>query len=243
MDIRLDGYYLINGVWTLNTSIPLLTNKVYGVLDQPVSPMSPAWTTMLDYSCDWARGETTKDGAANKLTDELYDRGEYNGGSTAYTRYPPDPNSGEYFYLKAFLEDQRFPWGQCNDFANFLVCLVTSVGSHQFAAQRSHPLGLGRWFSTNNIDPAGNLPPGTVNWNYHQFAIFEDQGTWKVWDGCLSFASPTQPSGVPKALGRDTTYYGGQMNQGLVRQYGDGNWQPTPHPSGFIPEVYTGTPP
>ncbi len=203
---------------------------VFVVLDEPKPPMSPAWVSVLNISCDWARGESTPDGAAAALTQKLWENGRYNGGYTAYTRFVCDgagnipSEATEYFYLKRFIEG-RF-YGQCNDFADFLVCLITSVGAFQATAQRTHPLGLG-YFRTEIIDPAGPLPPQQVDWNYHQFCYYNGN----VWDGCLAFVSGS-PQGPPKKLPRDTTYY-----DGLVAYYYYGQWQPSPS-NGFIPGVY-----
>ncbi|GBC98523.1 hypothetical protein HRbin17_01036 [bacterium HR17] len=205
-------------------------DEIFIVLDAPKAPMDPAWVSVLRISCEWARGESTNDGAANMLAQKLWENGEYNGGYTAFTRYVCDgsgnisPNATEYFYLREFIAN-RFV-GQCNDFADFLVCLITSVGAFQAAVQRTHPLGSGA-FHTEVIDPAGSRPSQDVNWQYHQFCIY---GT-DVWDGCLSFVSGS-PQGVPKKLARDTVYY-----DGLVAYYLFGQWQPSP-PGGFIPGVY-----
>ncbi|MCS7266413.1 MAG: hypothetical protein NZ805_16480, partial [Armatimonadetes bacterium] len=115
----------------------------------------PVWVFVLMFSCVWARGESTQDGAANKLTDELYNRGTYNGGQHAFTTSETD--SGEAFYLKAFLQHYLFPWGQCNDFADFLVCLVTSVGAYAMKAQRTNPLA-GPGFYFNPLHPSRGRP-------------------------------------------------------------------------------------
>ena len=188
--------------------------EIFTVLDEPKAPMNPAWVSVLRISCRWARGETTPDGAANTLTQRLWDEGEYNGGRLAYTRYictspgSRDWNIGEVFYLKAFINQNNLnglppgkPTGQCNDFADFLVCLITSVGAFNAVAQRTHPLGLGWWFHYREIDPAGPLPPQEGDWNYHQFCVYGSD----VWDGCLAFVAGS-PQGVPKKLARDTVY-------------------------------------
>jgi hypothetical protein len=204
--------------------------EIFTVLDKPKAPMDPAWVSVLRISCQWARGENTPDGAANMLTQRLWENGEYNGGYTAYTRYVCDgqgncpSDASEYFYLKKFIESGF--QGQCNDFADFLVCLINSIGAFQSLSQRTHPLGSGA-FRTQVIDPAGSLQPDSVDWSYHQFCIHGND----VWDGCLAFVTGS-PAGPPKKLSRDTIYY-----DGLVAYYIFGAWNPSP-PSGFIPGVY-----
>jgi len=211
--------------------------EMFIVLDAPKAPMDPAWVNVLRISCNWARGESTPDGAANMLTEKLWLNGTYNGGYLAFTRYVCDgsgnipSDASEYFYLKAFI-DNGFV-GACTDFADFLVCLITSVGAFQVAAQRTNPLGLGWWFQTEVIDPAGDLyGPRRYRWEVHQFCIYGGN----VWDGCIAFVSGF-PAGPPKGLPRDTTY-----RNGLVDYYGSGQWQPTPS-GGFLPGVYASTPP
>jgi hypothetical protein len=141
MDIRLDGYYLINGVWTLNTSIPLLTNKVYGVLDQPVSPMSPAWTTMLDYSCSWARGTNNFDDAAQKICFGVFFQRNPGGGFyypddtrtrwVDFEEYDGNPTIPPTFKLKAVLDRwsaNKLLRGNCRDVSCLTMIALCSVG-------------------------------------------------------------------------------------------------------------------
>jgi hypothetical protein len=234
---------------------------VFVVLDEPKAPMNPAWVSVLRISCQWARGESTVEGAARKLTMELHRNGNYNGGELAYTRYPSDPDTGEYFYLWAYLEDDlgrgRY-WGQCNDFADFLTCLITSVGTPR-SVQRTHPLvtirritdlpngnpGYLLVFETNPLDAAPTGPSswdGQSSWAYHQFCL--DWANNEVWDGSIAFILDSFVFGLP----REPDY-----RNHLVLRYifldlmtrqevriDDPSffWQPTPSPSGFIPGVY-----
>jgi hypothetical protein len=196
--ISLDGLVLPSYITVLGFQVVWLGWLGYGsmftrftifvVLDEPKEPMNPAWVSVLRISCQWARGESTVEGAARKLTMELHRNGNYNGGELAYTRYPSDPDTGEYFYLRAYLEDDlgrgRY-WGQCNDFADFLTCLITSVGTPR-SVQRTHPLvtirritdlpngnpGYLLVFETNPLDAAPTGPSswdGQSSWAYHQF--------------------------------------------------------------------------
>jgi hypothetical protein len=236
--------------------------NVFVVLDAPKAPMDPAWVSVLRISCRWARGETTPEGAARKLTTELHWNGNYNGGQLAYTRHPPDPDTCEYFYLRAYLEDylRRGPyWGQCNDFADFLVCLITSVGILR-SAQRTHSLvnsrrittlpngnqGLLLGFDTHPLDAAPTGPSqydGVASWSYHQFCL--DWGALGVWDGNIAFLpGPTFVLGIAREPDYRDQLIVRYVFQDLVTgQIVEVNvpsffWQPTPSPSGFIPGVY-----
>ncbi len=214
-------------------------SDVFVVLDQPQAPMDPAWVSVLQVSCKWERTSVSSLGASTVLTVTLHGLGEYNGGYPGYTRYVEgSEDDGECFFLKAFIDRPNFPWGQCNDFADFLDCLITSVGAYAATAQRTNPLGLGWWFRTNLINPAGPLPPVRTDWNYHQFVLTPFSGP-RVWDGCVYFEPPTTPVGWPLGWPIDT-YYGGALDVGLVEKYEVGQWQPTPT-AGFVPELHTET--
>lgn len=199
------------------------------------------WVSVLRVSCDWARLARAKDEASILLTDRLWTQGHYgyleeqeviyrmlNRGIVFYTSeehladwgptFPRDPlNWGEYFYLRWFLQDPYFPYGQCNDFADFLYCLIQSVGAGEGA------FGYGRLlidrtaipqdittgdFITWPIAPAGyerppdHPPLGGEDlviyggkgywWNYHQFVTYFNSytGDSYVWDGTLLFMRP-----------------------------------------------------
>ena len=201
-------------------------SSIYVVLDQPKPPMANAWTGVLGYSCFWAMGEDTAAGANRALTDALWTNGTYNGGEEAYTTDETD--SGETFHLKSFLNHPNCPWGQCNDFADFLICLSTSVGASDMRAQRSNAM-VGPLYITNYLSPAGK-PGGSFPWAYHQFALLSSN----VWDGCINLYG----YGVPKDWARDSTY-----QSQLVKHYNpSGTWLPTPS-GGFTPLVTTNPPP
>jgi hypothetical protein len=188
--------------------------------------MSPAWTGVLGYSSYWAMGEDTSDRANRALTDALYSRGHYNGGyETGYTSNESD--TGETFHPKSFRGDSRCPWGQCNDFADFLICLSTSVGASEMKSQRTNQLDAGG-FRFKTLKPAGwSTWLQSYSWAYHQFALLSSN----VWDGCIYLDG----FGVPKDWARDTTYQTRLVDE-LI-----GSWSPTPS-GGFVPEITTASP-
>ena len=238
-------------VW-LGSATMFTRFNVFVVLDEPKAPMNPAWVSVLRISCQWARGENTPDGAANVLTQRLWENGIYDPQRQWYTRNETD--SGETFYLKAFLDGVLGQplTGQCNDFADFLVCLITSVGAYEAKAQRTYSLtivyggyddpdGSGWRFQTYEVDPApqsGGLPNQEFEFTYHQFTIVGSG----VRDGTVKFAS-----GIALGWERDTTYklalvkwFREWQNHVIVRTIGPndpGNpWNPTPA-TGFVPVV------
>lgn len=192
---------------------------------------------------------------------ELHRNGNYNGGELAYTRYPSDPDTGEYFYLRAYLEDDlgrgRY-WGQCNDFADFLTCLITSVGTPR-SVQRTHPLvtirritdlpngnpGYLLVFETNPLDAAPTGPSswdGQSSWAYHQFCL--DWANNEVWDGSIAFILDSFVFGLPREpdyrnhLVLRYIFLDLMTRQEVRIDEPSFFWQPTPSPSGFIPGVY-----
>lgn len=171
------------------------TSNIYVVLDTPKAPMSPAWLTVLNYSCFWAGGEATVDGANQALTETLWASATYNG-RRVYAK--PFDDSGETFHLKSFLDYHSPPlFGECEDFADFLVCLSTSVGASITKAQRSNVL-TGALFVYHSLKKPADLVFSTGSFVYHQFGLVSSA----VWDGCLKF----QTGGIPVGWDRETTY-------------------------------------
>ncbi len=181
------------------------TSETFFVLDAPVTPMAPAWANVLRISCTWAREEMTASGAAAKLTEKLLRNGVYDPEDVWYA-WPVDASfelstTDEVFFLRSFIEGQidQVPLkGQCNDFADFLVCLNTSVGGYPMKAQRTYSLaqamyqphssGWPRWrIVTKPVfrAPWDDETEGHANedFNYHQFAVYAGN----VWDGSMHF--------------------------------------------------------
>jgi hypothetical protein len=241
--------------------------EIFTVLDEPKAPMNPAWVSVLRISCQWARGESMEENASNKLTMELHRNWNYNGGVLAYTRNLIDPDTGEIFFLRAFLNDPN-RLGQCNDFADFLVCLMTSLGIPR-SAQRTHPLldsrrevtlpngHTGRLFLfiTWPLDVAktgASGHDGVKAWPYHQFCL--DANTLKVWDGMIAFLpqdwrtnDPIKNQTFVLGMFRDSDYRDRLVEHYMFIDLKEGGfvminrpdffWRPTPFPSGFIPLV------
>jgi len=179
---------------------PIYSSEVFVVLDAPKAPMNPAWVNVLRLSCSWASGATDDSTAARKVTNALHLWGRYFGGRWFARDYT---DSFERFYLRECLA--RFvnngQVGQCNDFADLLLCLQTSLGLSNRAVQRTHSLHNSRrtisidgaeWtllgFRTKPLDvaPWGSSDYDGVNiWTYHQFCIEQNSG--RVWDACIQF--------------------------------------------------------
>lgn len=165
-------------------------NTMYATLDAPKAPMSPPWADVLDDGCRWAAGAADAVTATRKLTDGEYTHLTYNGGVTAHTNTTDD--STEEFFLLDFMNGTVSPnrpayQGQCNDFADYLVCLSTAVGSVDLSSQRScqwAALGNPRIY-VNPITKSPSTGAATkTSFAYHQFTASN------IYDGCIRFAGP-----------------------------------------------------
>jgi hypothetical protein len=233
-------------------------SEVFVVLDAPKAPMSPAWVNVLRLSCDWASRAADEATAARKVTNALHLWGEYQEGEW-FTRHRTD--SFELFYLRMCLAEfmSSFIVGQCNDFADLLLCLQTSLGLSNRAVQRTHslsqrarPIDDEEWtllyFRTKPLDVAhwgSSHYDGVSFWTYHQFCIERTSG--RVWDSCIQFHPSYRiaVTGMPREPDyRDylvEAYIFGIVDAvtGIildVREYTqpDFFWRPTPS-GGFIP--------
>jgi hypothetical protein len=129
-----------------------------------------------------------------------------------------------------FLDNAECPKGECEDFADFLVCLSTSVGATITRAQRSNPLTY-VGFVTRFLSLPHESGSQQYEFHYHQFGLLGAG----VWDGCVKFPS----TGVPMDWDRDSTY-----QSRLVAEYSfplTEHWSPTPT-SGFTPSVSANPP-
>ncbi|MBM3494350.1 MAG: hypothetical protein FJX72_08525 [Armatimonadetes bacterium] len=198
-------------------------SDIYVVLEAPKTPMSPAWASLLHHSCFWAAGEYAPLGANTALTDALYAHGTYNGGFHSSSSTRDWSADGETFHLKTFLARANCPYGECNDFADFLLCMSASVGATEMRSQRSNAME-GPRFLTNSLSPAGGSSD-SYWWTYHQFAVLGSA----CWDGCISVSG----YGVPKGWELDSTY-----KPRLVHHYVYGTWNPMPV-AGFLPVLTT----
>jgi hypothetical protein len=229
--------------------------EIFTVLDEPKAPMNPAWVIVLRISCQWARGIATAEAAAKVLTENLYLNGVIiNPGAWPNMQFIRNAtDDGEIFYLRKFIESGFY--GYSSDFADFLVCLVTSVGAYEMKVQRTYSLNViytlsatdpdkGGWtILTNLIDPAGALQSANhYEFPYTQFAIVGSD----VWDGSLAIVIEGHTN-LPIKWARDSKYkpvlvqfFRYYENHTLVLQKFPGEegepWNPTPA-NGFVPQV------
>lgn len=194
------------GVFTTPTS-PF--HNLYGLLGAPTAPMAQPWVQVLDDACDWAVNATNATAATTALTTEFYNHATYDPNGPFDTT-GPDP---ETFYLGDFLNGSAtLPrmYGQCNDFADFLVCLSNALGARPLKAQKSSPYDPLRGFWTNPVSlaPDQSGMAGPLPFHYHQFGndgtIFDAAVRWNGRDIPADVAGPAENS--PYFIGTvDTT--------------------------------------
>ena len=177
-----------------------ITNNLYSLLNTPTAPMSSPWIGVLNYACQYGAGASDPIVATTALTKGLYDHGHYNGGYNLYTDGGKNSSGGligikdgyEAFHIQNFMDANLN--GQCDDFADFLVCMSNAVGALPLQAQRSvnvAEMNAGSSFTTKNItwSPIQSTTAiGTpVSWSYHQWT------TSNIYDGCLRLNGTISP--------------------------------------------------
>lgn len=218
--------------WYPVSSTYLFGNTLYAVLDTPKVPMAEPWVGVLDYACDWAKGTSAATTATTALTNGEWNNCFYNDGYFAYTDAPLK-NASETFSLQGFLNNSP-PTGQCNDFADFLVCLSNALGAILLQAQRSasandyyiDPNAVppvhnpACHFHTNLLVGAGGQYQTQRNtWTYHQWT------TSNIFDGCLKFNGTDIPADMTL-----TNYYNQLVDKTLTPYL----WNPQ---SPFMPTI------
>lgn len=174
-------------------------NTMYATLDIPKSPMDTPWVDVLDDACNWAGGSTDAVTATRMLASSEYSSCQYNGGFEADANTTTWTDGYEAFYLLDWLNGVGMSLpprtGQCNDFADYLVCLSTAIGSVNLSVQRAatvynimHNLS---GFDSKAIttSPNGGIG-GSVHWHYHQWT------SSNVFDGCIRFDGVTTPANL-----------------------------------------------
>jgi len=191
------------------------THTYYTLLAAPQDPLDEPWTSVLDYACDWASGQTTASGAATEITESLYESGFYYEASSGYPQYGDSWNS---FLLTDFLSDLGSSFDvNCLDMAKAVTTFSNAIGA-DLTLTRFHST-LGVRYPLNYIDPIGSTSATnntfsspligndcrTGGFGYHAFA--EDDNNY-VWDATLRYDTDANPDNVSNSnpnCGNSTT--------------------------------------
>lgn len=186
------------------------THTYYTVLAEPQAPMEEPWTSVLDYACVWASGESTPGVAATKVTESLYSSGFVYDTIEGRQRY----GDGNDFELANFVseigEDQ---FVNCLDMAKAVTTFANALGCNlsvlKFKGNAwNYPYDPEYGFWVNLIDPIGIAVAPTNNvfesppiaddcregyFKYHAFSVDENN---HVWDACLKYNTDIDPDNV-----------------------------------------------
>lgn len=166
------------------------SEEVFIVLDEPKAPMSPAWVSLLRYSCWWGRGTNNLDDAAQAITFGVFFQRPGFAYPTNTRAYWLNLNtSPPTFMLKALLDQWNVgEWteGNCVDASCLTMLALCSVGLDFSTRQLTGTVDpfTGN-FLTNPICPIGSDP--TLDWTY-------SQRSWGYHQVCVLTNAPPPPS-------------------------------------------------
>lgn len=165
------------------------THTYYTLLTTPQAPMAEPWSSVLDYACDWASGQTTEFNVVTKITE-----GAYNNLGKTYTGSAGTHAPLPYFNLTSFLNQN---WVDCRDMSAVVQVFTNALGgsnimvrsvnyySGSFTYKPIRPIGWTIWTDEDDWPD---------NWNFHQFGYLNN-----VFDACLKLkkSSPRIPVNEP----------------------------------------------
>ncbi|MEW6507236.1 MAG: hypothetical protein AB1432_05765 [Bacteroidota bacterium] len=201
--------------WCVNEALSMGytgNHYYYTLLDAPQAPMGIPWTSVLDYACVWASGQTSAENAATNITNSLYTSGfDYETGSGA-----PRYGGWSSFYLTQFISELGSAYEvNCLDMGKAVTTFGNAVGCDLNLTTFSGT------FALNCIDPIGTPAP-TNNpfsspligddcryggFGYHAFSQNASNVTW---DACLKYDIDSNPDNVSNSnpgCGTTTTGY------------------------------------
>jgi hypothetical protein len=157
------------------------THSYYTLLGSPQAPMAIPWTSVLDFACDWASGQSTNSSVLYYLSYNLYNSSglDYDASQSHYD-YISYPSQKFEFNLSDFLDE----WNKadCQDMSMFLSILSSSIGASLNQTRR-----IQGSFSTKSIDPVGTTYSwGAITWNFHHVGWLSN-----IYDPCIRLNSST----------------------------------------------------
>ena len=183
-------YRDINGTGSDEISMVCSKHLIYILLAEPQSPWTTAgqsepWADVLEYSCKWAKGETTPEGAAEKITKKFY-----NDIGAIY-----DLNKKSYYtdrmsddlILKNFMDTLRHrnvKYVNCEDMGKSLVTFSNALGCCLLYKESHASRGA---YDTKRILLVGRSKEFGWYFGYHAFGctIFD-----RVFDATLKVCNP-----------------------------------------------------
>ena len=183
------------------------THRIYTVLEVPKAPWLQApppasvtqlpWTDALDYACTWARGATTLDDAACKVTKAIYDLGPL-----TVTYDCPGWGGSHYswpeFACTKFIERLKggVGWGvyvNCSDCATFVSSFANILGCDLWQSRMGWSFDLKPLLAIGST--VCETACGWPGFSYHEVAwtgacLADD----RVYDACLLLDCAVDPA-------------------------------------------------
>jgi hypothetical protein len=196
-----------NDPWTdLATS----EHRIYVLLEVPKAPWQQSpyssantqlpWTDVLDRACSWAFGATSRDQAAERVTQSVYGLGpsivEYDCPGYGFSHY----SSGS-FSCAAFLDLLAGGPGlgryiNCSDCATIVSTFANAVGCDLWQSRMGYSFGLNPLLAIGSN--VWQTACGWKSFTYHEVA-WKDGCTASdpVWDACLQVDGDADPTSAP----------------------------------------------
>jgi hypothetical protein len=187
------------------------THTYYVLYGNPQAPMAVPWTDVLDYSCDWASGESTAANITQEVTEGIFLIGDTDGDIDydypyGYRQYSSSTGYRT-FDLTSFLSDidsESDVTVNCSDVANLFNIFVASLGlSGQ--SKRLIKDNSPYYFYTNSINPIGTPGWENFSWGYHHVGWYNNL----VDDPCIkvNFNNPLLPYNMSQSTYDDYLLY------------------------------------
>lgn len=183
----------VDGVSTPEQHLATSTNKVYIILAQPTLPWTTTgttqvWTNVLDWSCEWAKGQTSLPGAAAAVAQHLWDS-SVTGGYYKYGSQYTDKKTGDMF-LTNFLNNMPvIGYVNCYDMSKSSVSFGSVLG-----CDLNHFYTEG-WGYMNCVKAIGKDWNCGEEFGNHAFSKMNN----KVYDACMAVDTDSNPTTAPPA--------------------------------------------
>jgi hypothetical protein len=211
------------------------SHKIFVLIDRPsLGPWSLSegaannpWVDALELACLWARGATTKEEAASKITRQIYSMGreensfrpgqrifKYKGGASFSNNLDFKLGYAPYFNLTKFLahlknKDAGIIGGSCEEFATLIVTFSNLLGC-QLTLKRFEPVEEDG-FTLNSVLLIGSdnddwrsrstAKSKPSEFAYHVVACpATSRSEYFVYDVCLAINETANLSGPPRPL-------------------------------------------
>jgi hypothetical protein len=169
------------------------THTYYTLLTTPQSPMAEPWSSVLDYACVWANGQTTESSIVRYITEGAYNNsGKMYWGGGSHAVYPN-------FDLTGYFAQN---WADCRDMSAVVQIFSNALGVQNVLVRR-----INGPFNYKSILPVGGSTWLTGTWNFHQVGYYNN-----VFDACLKLNQSSPRIPINESI--NSTYKNDLFNSG-----------------------------